>query len=488
MDAPAAPPSDSLRDRLTVLKKFRHRLAESGDAYVQAVGQHDRRAPGATLSAEVIPLADACRFLERNAARLLKPRKLGWRHRPVWLMGVPAQVRREPFGRVLVIGPGNYPLFLPGAQVLQAIAAGNTVEVKPAPGDGPGGSACMHLLRRDLIAAGLPESRLTVLGESLEAAQEAIDRADLVVATGSFRTGQAILQRCAARATPCILELSGCDAMVVLESADLAAAASAVRFGLSLNASQTCIAPRRVLVAPGVIDRFCAKLQDTLSHLPATPVPTPGLEGLRQLAPRMSAAGATRLSGDGEPTSPMRPMVWRLDQHDASIEGVDVFAPWAVVSPAPPEQAQLVETIHRGGYRLGASVWGERRAAEALARKLDVGSVVINDVVATTADPRLPFEGRGRSGYGPTRGAEGLLAMTRTKAVSTRRLPFRPHLDPPSAAQEDVLRAGLQLSHGRSLPQRLAAIPSLVRAAQRVTKAPANPGELHTGLRQNEAS
>ncbi|MEM7680838.1 MAG: aldehyde dehydrogenase family protein [Planctomycetota bacterium] len=472
MPVHAERPTAALRQTLGVLRRFRHRLAESADAYVAAVGQHDRRGPGVTLSTEVIPLADACLFLERSAYRLLRPKKLRSRRRPLWLLGVDAQVRREPYGRVVVIGPGNFPLFLPGAQVLQALTAGNTVEVKPAPGC----SAAMRLLREQLVDCGLAPERFTVLGESVHHAEAAVDRADLVVATGSFATGQAILRRCAERATPCLLELSGCDAMAVLDSADLDAAVASLCFGLALNGSQVCIAPRRVFVAPTVLDAFCDKLRAALPALPKAPVPGPALASLHTLAEHLRPPIAKLLSPQQKPADPMAPIVWRLTEREHAVGGIDVFAPWAVVCPAPQEDAQWPEVVHRGGYRLGVSIWGERRAAEALAHTLDVGSVVINDVVAPTADPRLPFEGRGRSGYGPTRGAEGLLAMTRTQAVSARRLRFYPHFDPPTDAQAQVLRAGLRLAHGSSLFQRLAAIPSLMRAA-RQTRADPKPAD-----------
>ncbi len=86
------------------------------------------------LVSEVLPLADACRWLEKNAARVLASRRCGKSQRPFWLKGVSFEVQRMPFGVVLVIGPGNYPLFLPAVHALHALAAGNAVLLKPAPG------------------------------------------------------------------------------------------------------------------------------------------------------------------------------------------------------------------------------------------------------------------------------------------------------------------------------------------------------------------
>ncbi|MDJ8954084.1 aldehyde dehydrogenase family protein, partial [Clostridium perfringens] len=86
------------------------------------------------LTAEVMPLLAACQFLERSAPRILKPRRFGAWGRPFWLAAVRSEVQREPLGVVGIIGPGNYPLFLPGVQALQALVAGNAVWIKPGVG------------------------------------------------------------------------------------------------------------------------------------------------------------------------------------------------------------------------------------------------------------------------------------------------------------------------------------------------------------------
>ena len=92
------------------------------------------RSEAESLAAEVLPLAEACKWLHRHAARILRPRRLGRRFSPMWLVGVSTVVHRAPVGCVLIIGPGNYPLMLPGIQIVQALAAGNRVLFKPAPG------------------------------------------------------------------------------------------------------------------------------------------------------------------------------------------------------------------------------------------------------------------------------------------------------------------------------------------------------------------
>ena len=204
-------------------------LAAKSVELAEAISTRLARTHADTLTAEVLPLLDACKFLEREAERWLKPRKRGLRRRPFWLSGVRAEVHREALGNVLVIGPANFPLFLPGVQVLQALAAGNAVTWKP----GTGGESVAQLVAATLLEAGLPSGLLRVTDESVGAARQALAAGpDKVFITGSAATGRAILARLAESATPAVVELSGADAVFVTPSADLPVVAKAVAFGL----------------------------------------------------------------------------------------------------------------------------------------------------------------------------------------------------------------------------------------------------------------
>ncbi|MBC7802033.1 MAG: aldehyde dehydrogenase family protein, partial [Gemmatimonadaceae bacterium] len=142
--------------------------------------------------------------------------------------------------------------------------------------------------------------------------------------------------------------------------------------------------------------------------------------------------------GAGRPTvvADARPGMALLQQ--------DVFAPWLAFIPVADMAAALAVDCP---YALGASVFGPIDAARAIARRLPVGSVCINDLIVPTADPRLPFGGRARSGFGATRGEEGLLAMTVAKTISARGR-FRPHLAPAHPADAGRFAAMTALLHG----------------------------------------
>ena len=213
--------------------------------------------------AEVLPLAEACRFLEREAGKLLKPRRLGRRGLPLWLAGVCSEIQREPFGVVLIIGPGNYPLLLPGVQLIQALVAGNAVWLKP----GGGGTEAARALCDLIVRAGFDPQLVALLPESAEAARAAIAaRPDKVLFTGSAATGEKILAQLAPHLIPATMELSGCDAVIVRADADLDLAVKALVFGLRLNNGATCMSPQRVFVARSIATELEGRLGARLQY------------------------------------------------------------------------------------------------------------------------------------------------------------------------------------------------------------------------------
>lgn len=424
-------------ERLRIIRSTRRRIAADCEALAASVGS--RRAVAETLVTEVLPLADAARFLERHAARLLAPKRpVGIR--PLWMLGVEAEIRREALGVVLILAPSNYPLFLPGVQVLQALVGGNAVHVKPAPGC----AEPMQRLAAILEASGLPAELLTLLPDTVEAGSAAAAAGyDRIVLTGSAATGRAVLRQVAEGLTPATMELSGCDAAFILPGADLPVAASCLAYGMRLNGGATCIAPRRVFVTEPDAPALEAALQERLAAIPPAPVPARIRRNLEQLLREAEAAGAT---ASAQPDDPCPPILVRQARPGMTLLRTDVFAPVLSVVKVPDMQTAIAMDAECP-FALGASVFGPRNDALALAGRIKAGAVVINDLIVPTADPRLAFGGRGESGFGVTRGAEGLLEMTAIKTISTRRGRFRPHLSPPQPTDHQRFVRMIRILH-----------------------------------------
>ena len=427
-----------------------------------------------TIASELIPLCDALAFLRRGGPRVLQTRRLGARGRPAWLWGVTSSVSRQPHGRVLVIGTWNYPLLLVGVQIAQALAAGNLVTIKPAPGT----ESATALLVECFVRAGVPPEAITLLGPSAQQASKAIEAGvDLVVLTGSAATGRKVLEQTSRTLTPAIMELSGCDAVIALPAADLERLAAAIDFGLNFNSGATCIAPRRLIVEGRDADAVIRAVADRLSERAPHVIHPAARESTADTIDEAIRAGASEPAGRYDPTAlrnrgVMPPLLLDGVRPDFAIARADLFAPVLSVIRVH-EIGEAVEVVNTCPYRLAASVFGPAEGAEAIAARLEVGAVTINDLIVPTADPRLPFGGRGRSGFGVTRGAEGLLAMTVPKVTSRRRGRLAPHLSPRNDSERGLLLGFLQFKHGRSLAGRLS---GLRRGIRNVKTSQASPG------------
>ncbi len=451
-----------VRQRLAILKRARHRMAAEPQRFADAISPALARTPADTLATELMPLLDACRFLERNADALLRPRLLGDQGRPFWLRGVTAEVRRDPFGHILVIGPTNFPLFLPGVQVMQALAAGNSVTWKP----GTGGAPVAHLFADALFASGLLPSLLTITADTVAASELALAQApNKVIFTGSAQAGKDVLALLALSTTPAVVELSGADAVIVLPGADLPRVARALAFGLRLNGGAVCMSPRRLLALGDTMTALLPLLERELEAVPAVAIPGGTAARLRTLLDQAVATGA-RLRGDLNPAA-QRPILVTSALPTMPITHADIFAPvlsLMTVSTVP----KFPDVYAECPYALTAAIFGPEQASLDLAGQLRAGTVLINDLIAPTADPRIPFTGRDASGFGATRGPEGLLEMTAPKAVLIQRSRKPRHYDPTGPPHAPFFAAAIRATHGATWLQRLSALRHVAKIAMKL--------------------
>ena len=238
--------------------------------------------------------------------------------------------------------------------------------------------------------------------------------------TGSADAGRAVLEQLAPRLVPATMELSGCDACFVLEGADLGLAARALAFSLRFNGGATCITPHRVFVPRSLAPDLAHRLAEAVAAGPSRRLEPGEARRIGSLVRDALDRGADLIAGQDPPGGDLvGPIV--LDRVDpgARLLREDSFGPvLALVRVADEDEA--LRLAADCPYALGASIFGDPRRARALADRVPAGVVQINDLIVPTADPRLPFGGRGASGFGRTRGSEGLLEMTATKVVIVR--------------------------------------------------------------------
>lgn len=447
------------RDRFRCIFAVAAELAQKSDELIAAVQRP--ATPAEILTSEVFPLADACKFAAKHGPRILAP----YPHQTLlgsWWMGrIGVSVQPEPWGIVLILAPWNYPLFLAGVQMIQAVAAGNAVLVKPSPGC----ERVTLLLRDCMIAAGIPEELVQVLPSSVEAGEAAIRiGVDKVILTGSVGTGRKVLHMLADELIPSTMELSGCDAVFVLPQADLTRAAKSIAFALKMNGGATCIAPRRIFVTAENESELCELLHEALSDAAPTPLRPQIHAQAQELIADALAGGARRLiAQNGAHTDEFMPTVLVDVQPKMQVAQADVFAPLASVIQVT-DMTEAVRIDANCPYHLGASVFGPEPHASYWAEQIQAGCVTLNDTLIPTADPRVSFGGRGRSGWGVTRGPEGLLEMTRPKVICERRGRWMPHFDRKVASNTAVLTHLLKFFHAKTLPERLRSGLAFIRS------------------------
>jgi acyl-CoA reductase-like NAD-dependent aldehyde dehydrogenase len=439
-----------LRVRLGWVKRFESLVAGHEADLCRAIAEDIGKPEWQSLTGDILALLFACRWVRRRGKRVLRERRIG---ASMALPGVNGRVKRVPLGEVAIIATWNYPVQLLGIELLHALAAGNRVTVKPSEHSPRSQILLLELAFKALqqtidgeqACSGMDAGRVLRWVEATREAGAALltsRKFDHVLFTGSTAVGRKIAETLAPSLTSSTLELSGRDSAFVLDDADPALAARCLWTGVTMNAGQTCMAPRRVLVHEKVYSEFLRFLSPLAAgEKPVRLIDERAAAEVYEQCREAMMAGARSLSGIIEPPMAdasgkarlLRPLAMVDCPADARLAAGAHFGPaFAVVRVSSVDEALA---IHRGcDQHLSASIYTRDAArANELAMKLGATIVNINDTIMPTAHPQVGLGGHGASGWGVTRGEEGLLAMTRPVYVTRTRLPARPGLEPPDA-------------------------------------------------------
>lgn len=429
LHAPSAWASTPLHDRVEWLRRFRVTLADHEEELCSLVCEDVGKLRFDAILGDVLPLLAACKWLERNAARALSPRRVGGR--AFWQTGQRHWFTREPLGSVAVIATWNYPVQLLGIQLIQALVAGNTVVVKPSER-----SPRSHARLLDLaVECGLPAGTLARVPATREAGAQLLSggRFDHVVFTGSTSVGRSIAQTLAPNLTASTLELSGRDSAIVLDDADVDLAAGVVWTAVVFNAGQTCMAPKRAIVHRAVYPEFLAALAPRVAGTQAVTLVDESSAALcHAQAVATVAAGGRSLGGPIDPPRgrEFRPVAVADCPLGSDLVAGRNFGPTLGIVPVGSVEEAL-DVHHSCDQHLSTSIHtSDLSRARALAPRLRAASVTVNDAIFPVCHPATSITGTGQSGWGASRGIEGLLAMTRTVTVSVTRTPFRVNTQP----------------------------------------------------------
>jgi len=331
-----------------------------------------------------------------------------------------------PLGVILGILPWNAPFWLAFRFCAPALMAGNACAMKHDP-HVPG---CAEAIEQCFLEAGAPAGLLTNLPLENDRVADAIrhPRVRAVSFTGSSNAGARVAAAAAAEIKPAVLELGGSDPNIVLADADLDKAADVLVLSRIINAGQSCIAAKRIIVEAPVYDALLDRLVERFSALPVGdprdpeirvgPLARPDLrEHLHDQIRSTIENGARCLLGGELPDGPgyFYPVTLLADVTPDMVAACEeTFGPVAVVMKAENTEHAL-ELANNSEYGLGAAIWTESKRGEALAPRIEAGQVAVNGIVKT--DPRLPSGGIKRSGYGRELGPHGIREFVNAQQI-----------------------------------------------------------------------
>lgn len=423
----------SIPHRIAILREFQHQLHTKKSTVAEAITRETGKPLAEALTTEVLVVLDSARFLIENAFRLLNDE-------PVPHGNLAAKLKRgrlvrEPYGVIGIISPWNYPFSIPATEALAALVVGNAVVLKPSEFT----SLVALELQSLLHAAGIPADIFqVVVGDGTTGAALVHSRIDKLVFTGSVSTGKRIAAAATERLLPVVLELGGKDPMLVLDDADIDVASSGAVWGAFVNAGQTCLSVERCYVHRSLYDKFLQACVEKTKKLRVGN----GMDASTDIGPMIHerqlliveshvedalSRGARLLTG-GHRLPELgqnfyEPAVLANVNHEMRIMREETFGPVLPVMAFDTDD-EAVALANDSEYGLAASIWTRDNArGENMARRINAGTVMVNDVVSCFGISEAPHGGVKSSGLGRTHGRFGLEEMIRLKYVDLDLMP-----------------------------------------------------------------
>ncbi len=425
----------SFRERAAVILRAREIVLAELEEIAALVAREAGKPEAEAVSMELVPTLDLMRYFAARTEKLLRPQRVGIGQ--YTLMGRTSRIVYRPVGVVGIISPWNFPWATPVGEIVMALMCGNAVVFKPSELTPLVGLRIAGVFARAGLPAGLLE---TVTGDGSTGAALVESGVDKLMFTGSVATGRRVAETAGRNLTPVVLELGGKDPMIVLEDADLETAARAAVWGAFANCGQACASVERCYVHERIAEPFTKRVVALTNELrlrgagavgEGADVGAMSSERQRQIVEAhvtdAKARGARVLAGGGRGPDDagwfMQPTVLENVSHDMEVMREETFGPvLPLMTFASDEEA--VRFANDSPYGLTACVWTRDIArGERVARRLEAGTVMVNEVLYTHGIAQTPWGGVKLSGIGSTHGRSGLLQLVHAQHLHVNRLP-----------------------------------------------------------------
>ncbi len=454
--------ADGFEGRARVLLRAQKWVMDNAEQVISTIVSETGKTFEDASLAEIGYAGNAFGFWAKEAPNYLADERI--KSGQLLVKGKKLILRYRPLGLIGVIGPWNYPLTNSFGDCIPALAAGNSVILKPSEIT----PLTSLLMAEGLRECGLPEHVLQIATGRGATGAALVEEVDMIMFTGSTRTGRKVAEAAARRLIPSSLELGGKDPMIVLSDADIERAANFATYYSMQNAGQTCISIERVYVEEPVYDEFVAKVSDKVRALRVGEPHGPGsvevgaitfppqLETIEAHVADAVDKGARVLTG-GQAVQSGRgrfyqPTVLVDVDHTMKIMTEETFGPTLPIMKVPDAE-EAVRLANDSPYGLGSSVFTkDTERGEAIARRIEAGAVNVNDAMINYTVLEMPMGGAKASGLGSRHGAGGIRKYCSQQAiVVTPRLALKrePHMYPYKARNTRMLARLFKFLYGR---------------------------------------
>ncbi len=423
----------SINQRINFIKKAKDLLYQRRAEFAEIITQENGKPLFESYSTEIIPSLSLFNYYIKKSKKFLKPEYERIKlpvliHKKSWKEFV-------PYGVVGIISPWNYPLLLPLGQIIPALVAGNCVVFKPSEWTPLVGELIDKLFKD----SGLPENVFNIIYGEADVGEALVNsEIDKLFFTGSTKVGRIISQITAQKLLPVSLELGGKDPAIILKDSDIERAAMGIAWGALMNAGQTCVSVERVYVHKNIFDEFLSRLINVVSELKPfnnseyydySKIKLPKqIDIIREQIEDAVSKGAKIVFGGKIENQFVEPTILINVNHSMKVMREETFGPLIPIMPFDSID-EAIELANDCDYGLSASVWTKNlKIAREIAKRIQAGSVLINDCISHFGAGEAIIGGIKMSGTGRVHGRSGLMEMVYEKYYNSDSLTWQKKL------------------------------------------------------------
>ncbi|MFP5520405.1 MAG: aldehyde dehydrogenase family protein [Bdellovibrionia bacterium] len=409
----------SYQERIALLQKLEEAIEAHVDLFCEALAKDFHKPRFESLLTEIYPLFTEIKHAKKELKKWMRPQKVAT---PLALFGTSSRIQYQAKGCVLIIAPWNYPLQLAIAPLIPAIAAGNTVVIKPSE-LAPNTAQAIHQVLKKTFAPNLVEVVLGGINETTELLKLPFDH---IFFTGSTQVGKVVMEAAAKNLSSVTLELGGKSPTIILPDCDLKDAAKKITWGKFINAGQTCVAPDYIFVHESQKQNFINELKNSfqekytqldtdLAHI-ISPRHKARLDKLSADA-EQNGAQIQILSANSSGEKFFAPRVVSGVNQSLQLMKEEIFGPILPIMTYSNIQ-EAVDFVNKNERPLALYIFGkDKNSINSILESTVSGGACVNDTVIHLANHHLPFGGIGPSGLGSYHGYFGFKAFSHEKAV-----------------------------------------------------------------------